>query len=165
MIRRIFLSAMIAGVGCLTAFIIWEVGHSRALARVSVPGLKYDFRTPGGVPLASIFEGLNFRLPQQVIARLIAEAKTPPPQCPKEAKTYWSSLWQEFGSPSVFAQSCGSACQGHYEGVQSVNDSHCPDLSVCNGSGDYFSGCEGWEYSCSPYPGSACGQNSCPNGP
>jgi hypothetical protein len=156
---------VVAGLAVLSASAALKVGHLRSHDRDSVPAVKYDLRTTDGAPLASIFEGAAVsKLPIEVVKRLMAEAEASPPDCRKKAKSALSMLWDRIAPDRVFAQTdCTSSCSAHYADTQSVNNPSCPNLMVCGAGGDWTSGCEGYDWSCDPYPGSQCGQVNCTN--
>lgn len=128
--------------------------------------INYDLLTPTGVPLASIFEGIEgTKLNAKVLSALLAEAKAPPHHpCTKETKTSMSSLLDIFAPRSVFALGCESLCTSHYNTTRNLYDQTCEEyVSVCDYGDIYEMGCEGAEF----YWGdgsSLCGQYSCWNG-
>jgi hypothetical protein len=162
-LRGTNLGLIVGALAVLTA--IATVRHPGPLAyqhATPVPSMNYDLRTSGGLPLASIFEGLTgSNIDVAVVNALVAEAKEPPRDpCHKKAKNSWSTFLDAFAPTSVFAQ-CSSDCTSHYNGTRYVN-SDCIGLTVCMYGPVYYYGCKGELFDCGDN-GYACGQTTCPN--
>jgi hypothetical protein len=126
-----------------------------------VSAIRYNVRTPDGLQLASIFEGVTgSQLDLAIVHKLVAEAQAPPRDpCHKKATGSRAMLLNFFAPSSVFAQSgCNSPCTGHFNDVRSMGGS-CPGATVCTYGDIYYYGCEGTEFYCNP--GSTCGQSIC----
>jgi hypothetical protein len=126
-----------------------------------VSAIRSNVRTPDGLQLASIFEGVTgSQLDITIVHKLVAEAQARPHDpCHKKATGSPAMLLNFFAPSSVFAQSgCNSPCTGHFDTVRNIGGD-CPDATVCWYGDIYFYGCQGAEFQCDV--GSTCGQTTC----
>lgn len=153
----------LAILGVAIVIVVYHRELNRPTQSAGITGIRYDIRTSGGAPLASIFDGVAAnKLEAAIVEHLIALARNPkkPGKCPAGGQSSWVS--DSLSLPKVYAQGCMSDCTGHYLDSHTYGNPTCPNAEVCFGSENWDIGCEGTEWPCDN-GGYVCGQSWCTN--
>lgn len=117
--------------------------------------LKYEFSTPSGARLTSVFDGSGVKKFTAVEVKAYFGGGRKAPCCESTASGLLSELKAWLDPPSVMACS-PDYCSGHYMKLDGADCGGCW-IGNCVSGTQYGRGCQGHDYGC------CCGMTTCPN--